>query len=289
VADARKSLNQLHAEWISCTACDLGKRRKAVEGEFVRGEGMRGGIMFVGEGPGKDEEAFGRPFIGKSGAVLRKVLDKLQFTEHYMTNLVACRSCAPAADAGGQPIFRKDFKTKQMLPLLRDEPPLPLQVEACQQRLHEEIYIVDPVLIVAVGATAAKTLIGKSVSITDPDVRGQPFHITIPGAGFTTVRTDKRGVWARKAGGKLVMPVEPSEVRYLCIPTIHPAYVLRKLGDQSSDSPFMQFAKDIQKAVQVYERYMLELHGIVPSGVAEMAMEFQPEDSYDDEAEGATA
>lgn len=264
MADIRKSLERLRLEWEDCVKCDLGKRRLSVEGSFVFGEGLKNCIMFIGEGPGKDEEIHGRPFIGRSGTLLRKVLDKLNFTEHYITNLVACRSCVPATDGTGQPIFKKDYRTKQMLPLMRDEPPLPMQIEACLPRLHEEIYLVDPVLIVAVGGTAAKTLIGKSLSITDHDVHGNPFEISIPGAGFKTVRTDKKGAWVRKVGGKVAMPIETSSVRYLCIPTLHPAYVLRTAADQSADSTVMQFARDIQKAVQIYERYMYEMHGVMP-------------------------
>ena len=274
MVDFRKSLTELRDEWSSCESCDLGKRRLAVDGKFVFGEGMRGGIMFIGDGPGEAEEEEGRPFIGNAGMVLRKVLDKLQFTEHYITNLVACHSCTPCIRADGQPIFRRDYQTRKMLPLMRDEPPLPLCIDACLPRLQEEIYLVDPILIVTIGPVATKTLIGKSVSITDPGVRGHPFTITVPGAGFVTSRTEKKGAWVRRLLGKLIMPVEPSTVRYLCIPTHHPLYVLQKIGDQGNDSVFMQFAKDIQKSVQVYERYMFELYGVMPSGAAEAALDF---------------
>lgn len=53
MADYRRSLQELKEEWSSCTKCELGQRRKEVEGEFVFGEGVGGrGIMFIGEGPG---------------------------------------------------------------------------------------------------------------------------------------------------------------------------------------------------------------------------------------------
>jgi uracil-DNA glycosylase len=276
--DARKSLPKLREEWSSCTKCALGERRIANEGQFVFGEGVTRGVMFVGEGPGKDEEISGRPFIGKSGQILRRIIEKLNLTEYYVTNIVACRSCTPFTDGAGQPMMRKNWSTKQMEVSYKDEPPTPPQIEACAPRLYEQIYLVDPVVIVALGASAAKMLMQRHVSITSPDTRGQPFHISIPGAGYSTVRTEKRGAWIRSTGGKLHLPIEQSEVRYLCIPTIHPAFVARKLADVSGDSPFRQLAGDIRKAVQVYERYMLEVHGCVPTSEREGPLDFSEEE-----------
>ena len=267
MADARKTLDVLYNEWSNCTRCELGTRRNDVNGAFVFGEGVSRGILFVGAGPGKTEEEQGRPFIGKSGMILRSVLDKLNITEAYITNTVCCRSCSALIDqTTGLPMMRKNFKTKNMEPVWKDEPPTPIHVESCSSRLYEEIYINDPVVIVALGGGAAKALSGTNITITTD--RGKERHITIPGATFRPVLTEKKGAWLRKVQGQLSAPVEQNEVRYLMIPTLHPAYVLRKLSDKGPTSPFRQFFADIKKAGQIYERYMAEAHNVTPLGNA---------------------
>ena len=61
------------------------------------------------------------------------------------------------------------------------------------------------------------------------------------------------------------MPTEPNEVRYLLLPTLHPAFVLRSISDRRDRSALRQFASDIRKAVRIYERYMLEVMGVTLS------------------------
>lgn len=278
--DYRKSLPMLREEWRSCVKCELGVRRINAEGQFVFGEGERGGVMFVGEGPGKDEETSGHPFVGRSGQILRETIKRLGLSKYYITNIVACRSCSPWLNEVGEPVLRKNWKTRQMETSCKDEPPTPLQAEACKPRLDEEIYLVDPVIIVALGNTAARSLLGKSVAITSPDVRGIPVHISIPGAGFRTVRTDKRGTWVRRSKAGVSLPTAPSEVRYLCVPTLHPSFVARRMADPGGDSFFRMFVDDVRRAVQIYERYALELYGTIPSGMSESVIDndFEPPD-----------
>ena len=264
MADARKSLSVLHEEWVECTKCPLGERRQLVDGQFVFGEGVRRGILFIGEGPGKTEEEEGRPFVGKSGEILRGVLERLNVHEFYITNVVSCRSCSPLIDQNtNTPVTRKNFRTKQQEIVWKDEPPSFLSVAACLPRLHEEIYLVDPIVIVSLGGEATQALTGRACTITTE--HGQERHISVPGASYTAVLTEKKGAWLRKVRGELVAPVEQSEVRYLLIPTLHPAYVGRKLGDKGPTSPFRQFVADIKKAVGIYERYMHEVFGGVPA------------------------
>lgn len=265
--DARKTLQELNEQWSHCTACSLGVRRQAVQGQFVAGEGIHRGIMFIGEGPGQIEEEEGRPFVGPSGGLLRTVINRLGLVNYYITNVVPCRSCSPILDADNNPRFRKDYKSGQRLPMVKDEPPLPTQMQACSTRLYEEIYIVDPVIIVTLGVTPAQMLLGHSVAITQS--RGQTEHAYIPGAGYRPVLTEKKGVWARKIHGEFEMPVEQNEVMYEVLPTLHPAYVLRKLSDKGKDSPFQQLVGDIRMAIKIYERYMYEAFGIVPSGTSD--------------------
>jgi len=253
--DARKKLSVLQAEWERCVACDLGKYRQAEGGAFVFGEGLPRGVMFVGEGPGWIEEREGRPFIGKSGALLRKIIDKVQVSPCYLTNVVTCRSCQPATDALGNPLL-VTRGGKQMV-RMADQVPPPQAVAACMPRLQEEIYLVDPIVIVTLGVAATSALTGRPFAITKE--RGEPLHISIPGAGFRPVLTEKKGVWRRKVHGEMVMPSEPNQVRYLVIPTLHPAFVLRNLGDQGAKSDSRKLISDIVFAKRIFERYQQEL------------------------------
>lgn len=258
MVDARKPLHVLNNEWSKCRACELGARREAVGGNFVFGEGVSRGILFVGEGPGVNEEEEGHPFVGKSGALLREVLQRLKFQDYYFTNLVSCRSCEPVLDqATGQPVIRKPSRSSAGGVLMKDTVPLPSQIAACRQRLVEQIYIIDPVLIVAVGSTAAEHLLGKPVSITRE--RGTFHECSIPGASFRPVLTDKKQVWGRKVHGEYVLPTETNEVRYTALLTLHPSFVLRKGMDKGRDSPLRLFAADVRLAVKVYERYVSEV------------------------------
>ena len=261
VADARRTLEQVREEWETCRRCSLGQRREAENGAFVFGEGHKGGLMFIGEGPGWQEERDGRPFIGKSGSILRRALAKLGIDDiSYISNVVACRSCEQATDGTGQPIFRERRGVKY--PQWRDVSPPGPAVDACLPRLYEEIYLVDPVLVIALGVPASEALLGRSVKITKE--RGIPQHFLIPGAAWLPSLTEKKGIWRRDADGNLV--VEQHQVRYLLLPTLHPAHVLRMISDRGETSPFRQFMADLKNANKIYERYMLEVHGHVTAG-----------------------
>ncbi len=253
--DGRKSLEVLRSEWEECTKCDLGVQRKSNMGELVVGEGVRRGILFVGEGPNEDDEREGRPFLSKGGELVRKILDGLGFTDFYMTNLVACRSCEYRKDDAGQLILKRGRgKSSPPTPWRIDMPPKPLEWGACLDRLHEEIYLVDPVLIVSLGGTAAEALIGKSVTITK--THGQPVEITIPGASFDPVFTEKKKEWYHKVRGELVAPIAQTQVRYLLVPALHPNYVLKKIADKGVDSPCRLLIEDIRRAIKIYEKYI---------------------------------
>lgn len=254
--DYRKSLPQLASEWEDCTKCELGERRVSMQTEFVFGEGKRRTIMFIGEGPGFEEAEKGRPFIGPSGKLLEKVLFLNGFSREdvYITNAVCCRSCIPRLDEHGLPMRRG--KEKQIV--YADEPPLPTYMAACRPRLNEEIYLVDPVLIVSLGVHASEALLGRSITITKE--RGQLLEITLPGVTSVPKLTEKKQVWVRKLGEP--PPVESRRVRYPLLPTLHPAYVLRKLADLGRGNPTEQLKEDIKKAAEIYERYMLENRGI---------------------------
>ena len=261
--DARKALRVLNSEWDGCTKCHLGQYRQMAAGEMVFGEGVDRGIMFIGEGPGWEEEKHGRPFIGASGKVLRAMIERLQITNYYITNIVACRSCEQARDGGGQLQFRYDKMTRMQVPRMMDTPPTDAAIQACISRVHEEIYLIDPVVIVTLGGVASKALFKRNVTITKE--RGNPTHILVPGAGFRASLTEKRRAWERKVHGELVRPVDRSEVRYVVVPTIHPAFVLRHLKDQDKNGPKNLLARDINLAARIYDRYMQETYGTAPT------------------------
>ena len=268
--DARVTLGQLRSEWSSCTRCDLGVQRVNNQGKFVFGQGKPRSIMFIGEGPGVEEDETGVPFIGKSGDLLRKILAKLGVTDFYISNLVACRSCEPVLDEHGQPRFRKR-KYGPAIPMMKDLPPTPVQWKACLPRLQEEIYLVDPIVIVSLGGTAGEALTGGHLTITRD--RGEMATIEIPGAGQVAQLTEKKQVWYRKVGGVVVAPVEQATVRYSLIPTLHPSFVLRKIADRGHDSPFQRLVEDIRQAVKIYEFYMKEVFQKMPTGESDTSYE----------------
>lgn len=261
--DARKTLDELYGEWVTCTRCDLGTHRKNNGGEFVFGEGELGGIMLVGEGPGVEEEKEGRPFVGRSGRLLRAILQKLGARDIYLTNLVTCRSCEPVLDESGLPrLFQR--KRGPALPMFKDIPPLPTHWKTCQQRLHEEIYLVDPKIVVTLGNTAAEAVIGGHFTITKD--RGQERTIEVPGAGQRALLTEKKQVWYRKVNGEMTAPTEQSTVSYYTIPTLHPAYVSRMIADRGPKSPFQQLVGDIRSAIKRYDEYQQIVYGRTPGG-----------------------
>jgi hypothetical protein len=73
--------------------------------------------------------------------------------------------------------------------------------------------------------------------------------------------------------GVIVAPTAQAMVRYTLIPTLHPAYVLRKIADQGHNSPFRQLVDDIRKAVKIYEMYMCEVHHQNPTGESDASYE----------------
>lgn len=274
--DARKSLEQLRDEWEQCTACNLGERRFAPDQgpreqrNFIFGEGVRRGIMIVGEAPRRVEEWEGRPFgVGSDktftpGKLVLKTLTKLGIINHvYLTNTVACRSCSMVmGDDGVTPKLRVPYGGKIPLPMYKDEPPLPHQMKACQPRLNEEIYLVDPIVIVALGQKPAERLLGRPVSILKE--HGVVEHASIPGASFIPSLTEKKKEWGRKFQGSFHYPVVQNEVRYLVVPTLHPEFVLRHIADEKQTGPFAQFAADLRLAKNIFDTYMFETRGILP-------------------------
>ena len=125
----------------NCNACQLATTRK----NTVPGEGsIYSPIVFVGEGPGEEEDKTGRPFVGRAGKLFDKILESVGFDRKnlYIANIVKCRPP-------------------------NNRVPAPDEVEACSPYLLAQIATIDPKIIVPLGATAMKFFLGKDVkSIT---------------------------------------------------------------------------------------------------------------------------
>jgi uracil-DNA glycosylase len=138
-----------------CTACGLAKTRTQV----VFGEGNpEAPLMLIGEGPGQNEDATGRPFVGRSGVLLDECLRENGITRKhiYLTNVVRCRACV--VEAGR----------------LKNRPPTPEEANACNPWLTKTIEIVQPLVILCLGAPSASSIIHRNFKMGQE--RGQWFE-----------------------------------------------------------------------------------------------------------------
>jgi uracil-DNA glycosylase family 4 len=154
-----KELEAIAEESRKCRKCDLGELRT----NAVPGEGNPAArIMFVGEAPGADEDAQGRPFVGRAGQLLDKIIKAcgLKREDVYIGNILKCRP----------PDNRE---------------PRPEEIVACIPYLQRQIELIGPEIIVALGAHAAKTLLDTPKAIGQ--LRGL-FHEYVPGIGHKPIK-----------------------------------------------------------------------------------------------------
>ena len=168
VAAAHKAdaLIAIKDEIGDCTRCPLAYAGRRT---IVFGEGdPNARLMFVGEGPGADEDTSGRPFVGKAGQLLNNMIQAmgLQREQVYIANIVKCRPPA-------------------------NRTPEPVEANTCDQFLLQQIDVVQPEVVVALGSTAATYLLGVKQSLSA-----------------------LRGHWLKCRGAKLAV-------------TYHPAFLLR--------------------------------------------------------------
>jgi len=172
-AEARTAaFTELRQRAMVCRKCPhLASSRKNV----VFGVGsIEADLMFVGEAPGADEDVQGEPFVGKAGQLLTKIIETMGLSRQsvYIANILKCRPDTPGQSSGN----RK---------------PTPEEMQTCIPYLHEQIDLIQPKVLVALGGTAVEGLLGKT-------------------AGITRLR----GQWQTYRGIPLM-------------PTYHPAYLLR--------------------------------------------------------------
>ena len=159
IAEKTKELEKIAEEVRRCCKCGLGSSRT----NAVAGEGNPNArIMFVGEAPGADEDAQGRPFVGRAGQLLDKIIAAmgLKRSDVFIGNILKCRP-----------------------PENRD--PRPDEIINCFPFLQRQIEIIEPEIIVALGAPAARTLLNTNKPIGQ--LRGQ-FHEYYSGIGRAPVK-----------------------------------------------------------------------------------------------------
>lgn len=142
-----QTLDGLSQEASTCTDCNLSERRRNV----VFGEGNpRSPLVLVGEGPGDQEDATGRPFVGKAGKLLDQALadNGLSRADVYICNTVKCRACDWST---GRPVNRAPF---------------PEEVASCRRWLVPQLAAINPQVILCIGAPSAKNLIRRDFKIT---------------------------------------------------------------------------------------------------------------------------
>jgi uracil-DNA glycosylase family 4 len=133
--NAETSLRDLHEKILTCTLCPLsGGRHKAVPGEGS----VNVKTMFIGEGPGRQEDLEGRPFVGRAGKFLEECLQSigLQREQVFITNIVKCR---PTEKAGNW---------------VKDRKPTTEEIAACKPYLDQQIELLRPEVICTLGDTA---------------------------------------------------------------------------------------------------------------------------------------
>jgi uracil-DNA glycosylase family 4 len=157
-ASVESIIRELHAKIIVCTLCRLSEtRHKAVPGEGP----ASAKIMFVGEGPGRQEDLEGRPFVGRAGKFLDECLQSigLQRERVFITNIVKCR---PTEKSGGW---------------VKDRKPTAEETAACSPYLDRQIELLKPDVICTLGDTATSQVF-KRFSIEEDTighVHGKPF------------------------------------------------------------------------------------------------------------------
>ena len=187
------SLLALKDATMRCRECPIGEHAT----QSVMGHGpLKARLMFVGEQPGDQEDLRGQPFTGPAGQLLDRALEKLQLPRDgiYVTNAVKH--------------FKFELRGKRRI----HKTPTQREAAACLHWLDEEIRLVQPAALVALGATAARALLGYAVPVTA-----------------------ERGKWFRRADGLQVLV------------TLHPSALLR-MPPEEKEEAFDDFVRDLGQA-----------------------------------------
>ncbi len=182
-----------------CRGCEL--YRQATQGVFGEGP-TRARLMLVGEQPGNDEDLAGRPFVGPAGRLLDRALAEAGLDRRalYVTNAV------------------KHFKWTPRGKRRIHDKPTAREVEACRPWFQTELDLVKPELVVAMGATAASSLLGPAVRVTK----------------------ERGHVLDSPLGARVLL-------------TVHPSSLLRLTDDAERDEAMKRFVDDLRVAARALE------------------------------------
>jgi uracil-DNA glycosylase len=191
--DGIASLDQLKAAAMRCRECPIGEHAT----QAVMGEGaVRARVMLVGEQPGDQEDRQGHPFVGPAGKLLAAALKQagLPQQEVFVSNAVKH--------------FKFELRGKRRI----HKTPTQKEAAACRHWLEDEIALVRPRALIALGATAARSLLGRAVPVMA-----------------------QRGQWLVREDGRQVLI------------TLHPSALLRVLP-LDRDAAFAAFVRDLSQA-----------------------------------------
>jgi DNA polymerase len=201
-----KTLQALHEQYKDCVRCPLGPTRI----KFVFGVGHpESQVMFIGEGPGYQEDRKGEPFVGKAGQLLDKMMAAIGLsrqTNAYIANIVKCHPMTDPTtpDARGN-----------------DRPPTPEEVATCSPILLRQIAVIQPKVIVTLGSPSSKMVLKTQEAITK--IRGKLFPFPVDafypedGANEENDSTPPR---LDSATREVLRQIQ-------VLPTFHPAALLR--------------------------------------------------------------
>jgi uracil-DNA glycosylase len=195
-----RTLDELRAEAADCKACDLWKTGT----QTVFGEGEPGAeIVFVGEQPGDKEDLAGRPFVGPAGRVLDEALEAAGIDRSlaYVTNAV------------------KHFKWVARGKRRIHQKPNAAELAACRTWLDAELAVLQPKVLVPLGATAAQALLGRQFRVTK-----------------------QRGV-----------PVESDLAPYV-VATVHPSSILRQETDEDREAAMKDLIADLKVVAKLLDK-----------------------------------
>jgi len=163
-------------------------------------------LMFIGEAPGADEDQQGEPFVGRAGQLLTRILKAMNFAREdvYIANILKCRPDMPAGSFGNRP-------------------PTPTEMQTCRPYLLEQIDIIQPSVLVALGAVAVEGLLGTRAAMRE--MRGRwhtynsiPLMITYHPAYLlrNQAPSEKRKVWEDmlQVMERLELPVSERQRNY---------------------------------------------------------------------------
>ena len=193
----RPSLKNLREASSTCTACDL--YRKATQTVFGAGQ-LAARVILLGEQPGNDEDLTGLPFVGPAGKLLDRSLEEagIDRKKVYVTNVVKHFKWEPR---GKRRIHKK---------------PNAVEITACFPWLEAELAVIDPDVLVCLGATAAQAILGRSFRVTK-----------------------QRGVLLE------------SELAPKVLATVHPSSILRAPDDETRRRERAAFVEDLKVVASV--------------------------------------